>query len=299
MTRRILVPLDGSPEAETILAHVRRIASRRDEVHLLHLVPALHAPVGPTHLLALHEQASKFLEVTRAQGLPDLEGLDFVRTGDPAEGILTLALEKNIDLIAMSTHGRSGLANLFLGSVALAVVRTSQLPVLLARPDVPSTRAIRKILLSVEGGEAPKDLLETVKSLSSGPTAEIILFHAVPRVPDPAPQWAYPTHLSPLTGPEHRLQALADSLEEQGYVAWPVVSAGEAASEILATADKQAVDLIAIATHGRSGFGRLLEGSVAETVLRKSPVPVLLQKPLVVHNPAVLGGSHAQTRPGP
>ncbi|HVR84051.1 MAG TPA: universal stress protein [Planctomycetota bacterium] len=296
MKKSILVPLDGSNEAEGVLSQVRRIASPRDVVHFLHVMPPLHAPVGldPTHVLALEEQSSAYLSAVRDRWMPDQEGLDFVRTGNPAEGILTLALEKNIDLIAMTTHGRSGMSQWFLGSVALEVVRKTQLPVLLTRPEMPlSSSPIRRILVSLDGREAAHDLLETVKSLAAGPRATIVLYHAEPTGPDPAPPWPDPIPVSQLLSPAHRLEQLADTLASEGYSARPVVSAGDPAAEILAHAAKLKVDLVALATHGRTGLGRILEGSVAEAVLRQSPVAVLLQKPLVVHQPALQGEPHA------
>jgi len=295
MKKSILVPLDGSDEAEAILSQVQRIASLQDEVHLLHLVPALHAPVGmePTHVLALNEQAGRFLGSTRERWLPDQPGLDLVRTGEPAEGILNLALEKNIDLIAMTTHGRTGLPKFLLGSVAAEVVRKSQLPVLLTRPGLPlSSRSLQKVLVAVEGRETPGELLETVKSLAVESKAEIILFHASAEVRDPAPLWATPPSPGTLSAPLRRLQDLADELEEQGFCAWPVVAEGDPVEQILAQAAKLKADLIALSTQARTGLERLLEGSVAAGVLRKSPVAVLLQKPLVLHKTALKGGSH-------
>jgi nucleotide-binding universal stress UspA family protein len=296
MTRRILVPLDGSKEAESILSQVQRIASLRDEVHFLHLVPPLHSPVGlePTHVLSLDEQASTYLQTTRDKWLSGQGGLNLVRTGDPADGILNLALEKNIELIAMTTHGRSGVAKLFLGSVASEVVRKSQLPVLLTRPNMKlSSRRIQRILVSVEGQETPKEILETVKSLAAGLKAEIVLFHAIPEVHDPAPLWASPAVLGTSSTPERHLQEMADALEEEGFVSWPVVAVGDPAGQILAQVTKLDLDLIALATHGRTGLELILEGSVTAGVLRKSPVAVLLQKPLVHHKATVTGGVYA------
>jgi nucleotide-binding universal stress UspA family protein len=295
MKKSILVPLDGSDEAEAILSQVQRIASPRDAVHFLHVVCPIHAPVGfePTQLLGLEEQSSSYLSATRERWMPGQEGLDFVRTGNPAEGILGLALEKNIDLIAMTTHGRSGMANWFLGSVALEVVRKSQLPVLLTRLDMRlSSSPVRRILVSLDGGEGSKDLLETVKSLA-GPKVSIILYHAEPLAPDSTPPGTDPIPVSELTSPLQRLEGLADSLAKQGYTAWPVVSEEDPATGILAQADKLEVDLVALATHGRTGLARILEGSVAEAVLRKAPVAVLLQKPLVVHQATLQGEPHA------
>jgi nucleotide-binding universal stress UspA family protein len=294
MTKQILVPLDGSREAEAIFQEVQRVATVWDNVHLLHLLPPVPTPVGldPTHMIALQNQAEAYLEAARERWLIGQKGINVVNSGEPAAGILGYALEKNIDLIAMTTHGRGGMARFLFGSVAATVVRKAQLPVLLTRPDIlHHARPLRRILVSVAGSETPNDLLTTVKSLAGG-GADIVLFHAVPPVQDPAPQWAPPTPLSRSTRPEHYLQELADSLEEQGYTAWPSVTSGDPVEKILEQAKKLDVDLIALATHARSGLERLLAGSVAEGVLRKSSVSVLLQKPLVIHHPALQGEPH-------
>jgi nucleotide-binding universal stress UspA family protein len=292
MNRTILVPLDGSKETEAILPQVKRIASPRDHVHFIHVVPPVGLP--PTQALQLLEQSLFYLQGTRSRWLPDQPGLDLVRTGEPAQEILGVALEKNINMIAMSTHGRSPLGRLLLGSVASEVVRKAQLPVLLFRPDAPqSSRAIQRILVAVEGTEAPQELLHTVKSIAGESKAEIVLFHAVPPVMDPAPQWAIQSSLSVRSSPGHRLQELADTLEKEGYVAWPMVSEGNPAEQILAQSKKLDVDLIALATHARTGLERLLEGSVAEEILRRSGVAVLLQKPLTARTPLVQEERHA------
>jgi nucleotide-binding universal stress UspA family protein len=166
--------------------------------------------------------------------------------------------------------------------------------VLLTRPDIfHHTRPLQRILVSVAGSETPNELLTTVKALAGGPGAEIILFHAVPPVQDPAPQWAPPTPLSLSSRPEHYLQELADDLEEQGFNAWPVVATGDPVEKILEQAKSLDVDLIALATQARGGLERLLSGSVAEGVVQKSPVSVLLQKPLVIHHSALQGEPHA------
>lgn len=296
MIRNILVPVDGSKESESILQEVQRIATLRDQMHLLHVVPPVHAPVGlqPTHVLALLDQGLNYLGSIRERALPGQPGLDLVRAGDPVEEILGAVLEKNISLIAMSTHGRSAVDRLLMGSVALEVVKRAQLPVLLTRPDtLRSSRPVQRILLAVEGFEPPRELLETVKYLAGGSKAEIILFHAVPPVIDPAPQWAVSTRLKILSTPEHRLQELADLLEKEGYVAWPVVSEGKPEEEILAQIQQLGTDLVVLPTHARSGFEGLLAGSVAEGVLRRSPVAVVLQKSLTARKSVLQEQGHA------
>jgi len=296
MKNRILVPLDGTKESEGVLPEVQRLAQPDDEVHLLHVIPELHAPIGPpsTGGEQLTEKTGVYLEGVRARWRPEQPGLDLVRVGDPAEGIVAEALEKNIHLIAMATRGRKGASRLLLGSVAAEVVRRSQLPVLLSHPEqARSSRPIQRILVTLEGAEGPKDLLDTVKVLAGASKAEIILFHAIPPVTDPAPQWAPSFQISPSSSPAHRLQELADVLEGEGFLARPVVTTGAPAKEILEQAARLDVDLIALATQARSGLDRFLQGSVAEDVLRQAGVPVLLQKPLVVHKSATSGNPHA------
>lgn len=269
MARTILVPLDGSPEAESVLPVVSRVLSPLGKVHLLHLLPSDSAPPG-----------IDYLDRVRRRSLPGSPGLDLVRSEAPADGILRAALEKNIDLIAMTTHARRGLPRMLLGSVAAEVVRKSQLPVLLARPDmVPCARRLRRVLVPIETDGIPPDLLETLKFLCPDAGQEVVLLRVIPPEKQPAVPWA--------------LQQLADQLEEEGFTVWPITATGEAADQILAHGKKLEADLIAMTTHARAGLERLLEGSVAEQILRRSPVAVLLQKPLVLHQPKMAGEAHA------
>jgi nucleotide-binding universal stress UspA family protein len=296
MHRNILVPLDESNEAEVILAEVQRIASMRDHVYLLHVMPPQAFPAGlpAADGVALLEGRLKHLAMIRSRWLPDQPGLDLVKAGDPAEEILGVALEKNINLIAMSTHGRSPMGRFLMGSVATEVVRKSELPVLLLRPGMlPSAGTLERILVAVDGMVTPEHLLETVKTLADGPKAEIILFHVMASVVDPAPVWAYPDRLSILNSPEGRLKSLADALKHAGFAARSIVSDGDPVEEILAQARYEEVDLIALATHGRQGLERLVEGSVAEGVLRRSPVAVLLQKLLTMKKTVIQEERHA------
>ena len=74
-----------------------------------------------TRMLGLHEMAIPYLERARQQ-FPDVRGMNIVRSGEPADGIIQVALEWNMDLVAMTTHAREGLGRWFLGSVAGTVV---------------------------------------------------------------------------------------------------------------------------------------------------------------------------------
>ena len=281
MARTILVPLDGSSEAETILPEVCRVFPEEGKVHLIRLCPWDD-----------HHEAIGYLSSLRKRTFPPRSGIDLVRRGKPADGILRAALEKNIDLIAMTTHARRGLSRQMLGSVAAEVVRKSQLPVLLVRPDTPApAKGIRRILVPVDGYEPPPGLRETLKFLCPESRAEVVLLHVLPPVTDPAPLLESDSPLSYGVSPRERLQEMADKLEEDGFYAWPVTSVGTPVEAILEKAAGLDVDLIAMSTHGRAGLERLLEASVSEGVLHRAPVAVLLQKPVVVRKRVIAGES--------
>lgn len=148
MFKKILVPLDGSDLSEAILPHVSNLAKTLgSEVILLRVVTATaYEPVSlqmtgmpmlPTHPVPerdLYAQAEGYLQRVASDYLPDQNVTLEVSGGPTTDSILDFADGQNVDLIAMTTHGRSGLSRMVLGSVADEVVHRSHLPVLLVRP---------------------------------------------------------------------------------------------------------------------------------------------------------------------
>jgi nucleotide-binding universal stress UspA family protein len=134
---RILVPLDGSQCAENILSTVERLATDlKASIALLRVTYAHTFPgVDPTEAeVAVVRDAEGYLrgleEGLKARGF---EVDSHVRYGSEAEEILDHANQPDIDLIAMSTHGRSGVKRWLLGSVAEKVLRHATKPIFLAR----------------------------------------------------------------------------------------------------------------------------------------------------------------------
>ncbi len=134
---KILVPLDGSTCAETIIPRVEELVSgKKKGICLLQVVSASTFPgVDPTEAqVKVVQEAEEYLKGLenhlRAKGL-DVD--THVRYRNDAEEILDHAAQKEIDLVAMSTHGRSGVKRFFLGSVAEKVVRHTPKPVYLVR----------------------------------------------------------------------------------------------------------------------------------------------------------------------
>lgn len=154
--QRIVVPLDGSPLAEEVLPQVESLASlSQAEVILVQVVPLVSqvlnlglggpevGPFPPAQIEAMTkameaeaERAKTYLEhVAQRLRQKGLRVATEVRRGDPGEEIIALTKERQADLIAISTHGRSGLSRLVFGSVAETVIRGAGTPVLVVKPE--------------------------------------------------------------------------------------------------------------------------------------------------------------------
>jgi nucleotide-binding universal stress UspA family protein len=150
MYEHIMVPLDGSPLAEVALTHGQALAQKLGAKLLLLRVANISATImaatGPDTGLVAPDLIDEVIDDQEDDGRAYLErvsqrlktaGLDVswqLVEGSPAHAIIETARKNGCDLIAMATHGRSGLERAVLGSVADAVVRDSHLPVLLIRP---------------------------------------------------------------------------------------------------------------------------------------------------------------------
>ncbi len=294
MKRKILIPLDGSPFAERVLAFVREVAKpSASELLLVHvtqpsqyytvLVPDAMHTVDITHW---QEQAEKYLKRMTAE--LQAEGYDVTSVmseGDVASTICDVADAQDADLIAMTTHGRSGIEKWVLGSVADRVVRSARQPVFLVRPqeDRMPSAPIRRILVPLDGSRLAEQALPEAITLAKANRSEIWLLQSV-EFPEYwgeeyAGMHALPSMISTeeqeAAAREYLLQR-AEGLTAEGIPAQIVVTTGHAASAISDVVADNDIDLIVMCTHGRSGLSRWVFGSVAEKVVRLAQCPVLL-----------------------
>jgi nucleotide-binding universal stress UspA family protein len=157
------------------------------------------------------------------------------------------------------------------------LIRTCGIPVLLARPDVASLR-IRRILVALDGSPFSEEGLSPAIDLARAAGAKLTLLEVVTRR-DGLARFLFPTERSAETA-ERSLGDVVERLPPGlGPVEVRVAEHASPAEGIIDEARKGGVDLIAMATHGRGGIARLLLGSVAERVVRSSPVPVLVFRP--------------------
>ena len=296
---RILFATDGSDCAERARRYATHLADRFEAA--LHVVHVEERPADLADVVDVQEAdiLADLHSIERGTSVVAEPRVQERRVVHPsaAEGLLAYATEHDIRLLVLGTHGRRGLRRLLLGSVAEEVVRRADAPVLTVGPgaDVHAMSG-GTLLVPVDFSSAQDTLLAHACEWALAYDMDVVLAHAVEveGVPDvyglrsdpPAPDALADRARTALREP-------ADALRDRGLDVRVEVRAGPAAAEVLDAADALGADLLAIATHGRSGLDRVLMGSVAERVLRQAPCPVLTVKPFgrsLVDGPALSDG---------
>ncbi|MGO8751180.1 MAG: universal stress protein [Thermoguttaceae bacterium] len=310
MYHSILVPLDGSQFAEQALPPALSIANRAGatlevvQVHVLYAFqePACSwSPFDPTEdaLFKEHEQAYLDAVVRRLEKTASVPVTSALMGGLIVDGILERARTKPADLIVMTTHGRGRISRFWLGSVAVELVRHGPTPILLVRPqenstDRPPEPTFRRILIPLDGSELAEQVLEPAIALGSLGDAEYTLIRAVERslIPDGFRMAAERNAIEQPRLEKQRAEAqayldeLAERLRAKAlHIRTQVVVGESTAAAVLDVIRRQNIDLVAISTRGRSGFKRLLLGSVADKIVRGTVTPVLVHRP--VTNPEI------------
>jgi nucleotide-binding universal stress UspA family protein len=207
----------------------------------------------------------------------------YVAAGPVPQAINVLTIELNVDLLVMSTHGRSGMSRFMLGSNASALIQLLRQPVLLLRPqalargDLPE---VRRVLVTLDGSSFAERVLPWVQRVSEATGAEVLLL-VVPEVPEPSLYGAMADAVDELRGQAEAnarryLERVSAQLLDAGLPVRSLVEGSRPATTILDVAERGQVDLIMLATHGRGGIDRLMLGSVADRVVHHSLCPVLL-----------------------
>ena len=301
--QRILFPTDFSACAEGAYRHAAWLADRFcAELHVLHVVEDESAPVRewPEAAGTGHVRIS-LADVCEDLGLPlpppahDYDPYDLIEVVEvevvgrkASESILDYVHDEEIDVVVVGTHGRQGWRRGMLGSVAEEVARRAPCPVLTVRPlDAPG-----------EGAWPPSRVLLAVDTVGDGfdegdassaawwAARFAVAYHApleIVHVTSPG--------VAALGGAEEServrtlargaLDALADTLRRETDSDLPVtatVRTGDPADSVRAVAEEARTHLLVVGTHGRSGPGRTLLGSVAEDLVRTAPCPVLVAR---------------------
>ena len=210
------------------------------------------------------------------------------RTGTAYEEIITIARELKADLILIATHGYTGYKRMFLGSTAERVVQHSTCPVLVVRPHTrhwngstdPRTRTgfrLAKILAPTDFSECSRAGFDYSVQLARDFKAELRLVHVInPHAYPFGDQYLALDANRLMDDAAHAAENQMRSMAARANVRYSIrMIHGSPAAEICNAANED-VDLIVICTHGRTGLGHVLIGSVAERVVRYARCPVLV-----------------------
>ena len=307
MFTKALVPLDGTEVSEGIIPFVTQFARGLD----IGVVLATAVELDPLREGLLNRIAGGLTEAPAADALRErierdvknrledladrmaLEGIaaeTSVRFGTASDGIIGMAQDSECDLIAMSTRGRGVVSSGLLGSVTYKVMHESPIPVLAITPERVRERwdsdyGIRRVIVPLDGSELAEAALPyaavIAQRMNMGITLARVLY-----LDNVAYSEGY--NLGDMLGEaEVQMEAearrylvdVARRLREEGLEVETEILRGSASTEIADLARRTDHNMIALATHGRSGVSRLLMGSVAEAVVRTSGDPVLVIRP--------------------
>lgn len=278
MLEKILVCTDGSePAAQAVrlAAHLARVGG--SELELVNVLdPVLAAgpyasisdAAPPTETLILYLEDAQNEILRQAEALIASAGIRckvLAGCGNPVEQIVDSARRDGVELIVMSSRGRSPWEALLLGSVSDGVVHHAHIPVLVTRGE---PARIERIVAASDGSECAEHALRAAVELARACQATVTIVFVAP----------YPPHSTDAAirmrdAVRRQVERVCEPLgmnvelrEEHGHPA-----------EIIATfADREKADLIALGSRGLGGFRRLLLGSVSDAVLHHARCSVLI-----------------------
>jgi nucleotide-binding universal stress UspA family protein len=206
--------------------------------------------------------------------------------GPVADVLESYAKLHEVDLIVISTHGRSGISRMSLGSVTDALIRHTSIPVLVVKPAASYLNPrvsdqFKRVVVPLDGSTLAEQILPRVAQLATLDDAEITLLHVLTSQSysengaDPDATWW--DKRSPA---QEYLFRVAKKLRRSGAVVRTDIVVNENVAEAIGEfAARDSADLIAIATHGRGGLARMLRGSVADAVMHSGKASMLVFKP--------------------
>ncbi len=294
MYEHILVPLDGSELAETALPYAGEIAGRLgSSVTIIYVsepekpdpFPRMHRSYMDRMIAATRREATRYLDKKAAT----IQATSEILKGNAAGKIVDYADAKDIGLIVMTTHGRTGVKRWTLGSVAEKVSRASEKPVFLIRGKGPHPARARKgaflkALVPLDGSKAAESALPYVAGMATRLNTELVLLQVLPlgfvEMSPTGYGWVlYREELvrqNELLAKEYLNEVRTRLLNRGAGAVRTEVRFGDPAQVIIDFADEMKANVVAMSSHGRSAVKRWVFGSVADRVLHEGNTPLLL-----------------------
>ena len=269
--KRILVPTDFSKHAEYALRVAAQIAKKNNsKIYLLHMLELPHQGSDAVSSGSAIPQIMYFKEmaINKLETLMDadfLEGInvsEIIQFGKAFDGIMEISKKNSVDLIVMGSHGASGYEEMFIGSNAEKVVRSSDVPVLVIKNEIEEFKANKLVFAS--------DFSDEIKK----PFAKLVEFATI-----------FNSHLDLVminTPNSFKSTAVAekimsDFLEETNFTNYSTHIYNDVNIEkgILNYSSSVDADLIGMCTHGRTGFSHFFNGSISEDLVNHTVRPVI------------------------
>lgn len=259
MIRTVLVALDGSADAERVLPYVERIARESGgRAVLVRAVPASEEG-------AAVREAEEYLEGVRASlARRKVAAEARVARGEPAVAVLREAEDRGAGLLAFTAYGQGGRAPWAFGAVAQKLVRGGARPLFVARALEEAPR-FRSVLVPLDGSVGSEAVLPHAFFLARAFGAAVrLLYVAPPGEPEARDRLAARFAEVARSRPGMKMEAVLDE--------------GDPARRILERAEEGPGSVIAMGSHGRTGFSRWALGGVSEKVLQAARAPIFLAR---------------------
>lgn len=300
MYNTIMVPTDCSGFDREAIRVALRLAERSDAtVHLVRVlstgaffgvgavsegavVPDAFRHARDSALSELYALAAECRTTTSAEVRTALE------QGPVPDTLAGYANRHDVDLIVISSHGRSGISRLSLGSVTDSLIRHTTIPVLVVKASASylnphAAEAFRRIVVPLDGSTLAEQIIPRIAVLATLESAELtLLFVLKPHsnAPQSGGDGELPWWEEDIAATQTYLFRIAGNLRRRGFpVSTDIVIGENIAEEIAGYASRERADLIGIATHGRGGLSRVLHGSVADALMRTARTSTLVLHP--------------------
>lgn len=317
MFKTIMVCLDGSKLAEQVLPVAVETAQLNNAKLILFRTIIEYALISPNipgysaisvqtanfvkRLEESLELASSYLD-SMAKFINKETGLIVkadISLGSPGKSILEYAINNDVDLVVLATHGHGGLERIVFGSTADYVLKRSPFPNLILRPKLVnesndillfSDSPLKKILVCLDGSRLAEQILPYAVEQARLLRSKLVLLRVIqtpvseetisPKGNASALEKENGYHSLEEKEATNYLVSVTDSYRQSAIdLEWAIVQGDNLEETIVDYAQKNNFDMIAMCTHGRGGLNRAVLGSVADHVLRSAEIPLLVLKP--------------------
>lgn len=272
--KKILVPTDFSEQAENALKVAAQLAKKFDsEIYLLHMLElpmqeadVMNAPSAlPEAMFFVKLAEQKFKTLMAQDYLKDIKVHEVVKNYPSFGSVIDICHEHAVDMIVMGSHGTSGLMEMFIGSNAEKVVRTSDIPVLVIKNNH-AEFSVDRFVFASDFKKDNKDTYRQATELAKAFDAKMYLLMVNTA-----------NNFTSTSEANKRVNEFIKDYDFQNYTVH-IYNDETVESGVLNFAKEIDADLIGISTHGRQGIAHFFNGSIGEDVVNHAKRPVITFK---------------------